>query len=73
MAASFSGPKGTFDYSFTPDQIARSSDGSPQNFILDTKTGKTFGTESFQLAGQLYGVLANAQNPEFQKLYQESA
>ena len=72
MAASFSGPKGTFDYSFTPDQIARSSDGSPQNFILDTKTGKTFGTESFQLAGQLYGVLANAQNPEFQKLYQES-
>lgn len=72
MAASFSGPKGTFDYSFTPDQIARSSDGSPQNFILDTKTGKTYGTESFQLAGQLYGVLANAQNPEFQKLYQES-
>lgn len=72
MAASFSGPKGTFDYSFTPDQIARSSDGSPQNFILDTKTGKTFGTESFQLAGQLYGVLANAQNPAFQKLYQES-
>lgn len=72
MAASFSGPKGTFDYSFTPDQIARSSDGSPQNFILDTKTGKTYGTESFQLAGQLYGVLANAQNPAFQKLYQES-
>ncbi len=72
MAASFSGPKGTFDYSFTPDQIARSSDGSPQNFILDTKTGKTYGTESFQLAGQLYGVLANAQNPEFKKLYQES-
>lgn len=72
MAASFSGPKGTFDYSFTPDQIARSSDGSPQNFIIDTKTGKTYGTESFQLAGQLYGVLANAQNPEFQKLYQES-
>lgn len=72
MAASFSGPKGTFDYSFTPDQIARSSEGSPQNFILDTKTGKTYGTESFQLAGQLYGVLANAQNPEFQKLYQES-
>lgn len=72
MAASFNGPKGTFDYSFTPDQIARSSDGSPQNFILDTKTGKTYGTESFQLAGQLYGVLANAQNPEFQKLYQES-
>lgn len=72
MAASFSGPKGTFDYSFTPDQIAKSSDGSPQNFILDTKTGKTYGTESFQLAGQLYGVLANAQNPEFQKLYQES-
>ncbi len=72
MAASFSGPKGTFDYSFTPDQIARSSDGSPQNFILDTKTGKTYGTESFQLAGQLYGVLANAQNPVFQKLYQES-
>lgn len=72
MAASFSGPKGTFDYSFTPDQIARSFDGSPQNFILDTKTGKTYGTESFQLAGQLYGVLANAQNPEFQKLYQES-
>lgn len=72
MAASFSGPKGTFDYSFTPDQIAKSSDGSPQNFILDTKTGKTYGTESFQLAGQLYGVLANAQNPAFQKLYQES-
>lgn len=72
MAASFSGPKGIFDYSFTPDQIARSSDGSPQNFILDTKTGKTYGTESFQLAGQLYGVLANAQNPAFQKLYQES-
>lgn len=72
MAASFSGPKGTFDYSFTPDQIARSSDGSPQNFILDTKTGKTYGTESFQLAGQLYGVLANAQNPAFQKLYQEN-
>lgn len=72
MATSFSGPKGTFDYSFTPDQIARSSDGSPQNFILDTKTGKTYGTESFQLAGQLYGVLANAQNPAFQKLYQES-
>lgn len=72
MAASFSGPKGTFDYSFTPDQIARSSEGFPQNFILDTKTGKTYGTESFQLAGQLYGVLANAQNPEFQKLYQES-
>ena len=72
MAASFSGPKGTFDYSFTPDQIARSSDGLPQNFILDTKTGKTYGTESFQLAGQLYGVLANAQNPAFQKLYQES-
>ena len=72
MAASFKGPKGAFDYSFTPDQIARSSDGSPQNFILDTKTGKTYGTESFQLAGQLYGVLANAQNPAFQKLYQES-
>ena len=72
MAASFSGPKGTFDYSFTPDQVARSSDGSPQNFILDTKTGKTYGTESFQLAGQLYGVLANAQNPKFQKMYQES-
>lgn len=72
MAASFSGPKGTFDYSFTPDQVARSSDGSPQNFILDTKTGKTYGTESFQLAGQLYGILANAQNSEFQKLYQES-
>ena len=72
MAASFKGPKGVFDYSFTPDQIARSSDGSPQNFILDTKTGKTYGTESFQLAGQLYGVLANAQNPAFQKLYQES-
>lgn len=72
MAASFSGPKGTFDYSFTPDQVARSFDGSPQNFILDTKTGKTYGTESFQLAGQLYGILANAQNSEFQKLYQES-
>ena len=70
MAATFNGPKGKFDYSFTPDQIAKGEDGS--NYILDTKTGKTYGTESFQLAGQLYGILANAQNPKFQQLYQDS-
>ena len=71
MAVKFSGQKGDFSYSLTPDQIARSADGT-QNYILDTKTGKTVGTESFQLAGELYAILANANNPKFQPLYQKS-
>lgn len=67
MAARFSGSRGDFSYAFTPDQIGRDSAGN--GVILDSKTGKTFGTESFQLAGQLYGILANKDNPEFEELY----
>lgn len=67
MAATFSGNRGDYSFAFTPDQIGRDSAGN--GVILDSKTGKTFGTESFQLAGQLYGILANKDNPEFEELY----
>ena len=67
MAATFSGNRGDYSFAFTPDQIGRDSAGN--GVILDSKTGKTFGTESFQLAGQLYGILANKDNPEFEGLY----
>ena len=68
MAATFSGSRGDYSYAFTPDQIGRDSSGN--GVILDSKTGRTYGTESFQLAGQLYGILANKENPEFEKLYE---
>ena len=68
MAATFSGNRGDYSYAFTPDQIGRDSSGN--GVILDSKTGRTYGTESFQLAGQLYGILANKENPEFEKLYE---
>ena len=68
MAAKLSGNRGEYSFAFTPDQIGVDSEGN--GVILDSKTGKTYGTESFQLAGQLYGILANKDNPEFKDLYE---
>ena len=68
MAAKLSGNRGDYSFAFTPDQIGVDAEGN--GVILDSKTGKTYGTESFQLAGQLYGILANKDNPEFKDLYE---
>ena len=78
MGVSLSGPRGNYSYGFTADQVGVADrldvNGNPTKVpvAVDNKTGKIHGTEAFQLAGEMFGIIANSVNPKFAQEYEDA-